>query len=122
MNAFKKELAGMLLDSDESFEAMEQIVSSMDEVFTNLAKQIDYKDTFSVWISFMAGIAYNLGEKIRETCLNEDMEVYEGAKPLIDAMILLEKITDTEYDNMVFDDINEKYKMYYFDRKKELLK
>ena len=122
MNAFKKELAGMLLDSKQVFDSMGQVVSGMDEIFTNLSMQIDYKDGWSMWETFISSLAACLCDKISGTCITEEMEVFEGAKGMIDTFILLEKAIGSEYECMLIDGVNDNYAKYYIDRKEELLK
>ena len=122
MNAFKKELAGMLLDSKQTFDSMEQIVSGMDEIFTNLSLQIDYKDETAIWETFISSLAACLCDKIVATCISEDMDVWEGSKSMIDIFILLEKAVGSEYECMLVDGVNDKYAEYYISRKEALLK
>ena len=92
MNAFKKELAGILLDSNQTISAMQHVVEEMDSVLKNWANQIS-DDYFGGWGMFLEAFYNLLGADIQKSV---DFDV----------------IT---FDNIVFNDsVKERTRLYIF--------
>jgi len=122
MNAFKKELAGMLLDDHDSYRAMEQVVNNMDDVFKNMTLQKDYTDSYSMWYRFLNLLAMHFVGMIRMECYDETVEASENAKNMMRLFILLESAGETQYEEMLYDDINDNYRKTYDEIKESILK
>jgi len=122
MNAFKKELAGMLLDDHDSYRAMEQVVNNMDDVFKNMTLQKDYTDSYSMWYKFFNLLAMHFVGMIQMQCYDETVEASEDVKNMMRLFILLESAGETQYEEMLYDDINDNYRKTYDEIKESLLK
>lgn len=122
MNAFKKELAGMLLDDHDSYRAMEQVVNNMDDVFKNMTLQKDYTDYYSMWYSFLNLLAMHFVEMIQRQCYDDNVEASEDVKNMMKLFILLESAGETQYEEMLCDYINENYRKTYDEIKEGILK
>ena len=93
MNAFKKELAGILLDSNQTIIAMQHLVEEMDYVLKNWENQKLSEDYFGGWGMFLEAFYNLLGADIQKSV---DFDV----------------IT---VDNIIFSDsVKEKTRLYIF--------
>jgi hypothetical protein len=122
MNAFKKELAGMLLDDHDSDRAMEQVVNNMDDVFKNMTLQKDYTDSYSMWYTFLNQLTMHFVYMIQRQCYDDDVEASEDVKTMMKVFILLESAGETQYEEMLYDDINDSYRKTYDEIKESILK
>ena len=124
MNAFKKELAGMLLDDSQLLRSTEQIIHGMDYVFKNHSLQIGHPKTMIVWDMFLWDLMHSFTADIQERCVLEGQEIDEQTKNILDLVILLNRYFDADdsVQDMLRDNTNENFIEYYEARQKELLK
>lgn len=122
MNAFKKELAGMLLDDHDSYRAMEEVVNNMDDVFKNMTLQKDCTDSYSMWYSFFNLLAMHFAGMIQKQCYDDKVEASEDVKNMMKLFILIESAGETQYEEMLYDDINDSYRKTYDEIKESILK
>lgn len=93
MNAFKKELAGILLDSNQTTIAMQHVVEEMDYVLKNWENQLFPGYSFNGWGMFLEAFYDLLGADIQRSV---DFDV----------------IT---FDNIIFNDsVKERTRLYIF--------
>ena len=124
MNAFKKELAGMLLDESQLLRSTGQIIRDMDYIFKNHSMQIEHPETMIVWDMFLWDLMHSFMADVQERCILESQEIDEETKNILDLVILLNRYFDTDdsVQDMVLENTNESFVEYYEKRKKELLK
>ena len=124
MNAFKKELAGMLLDNSQLLRSTKQIIQGMDYVFKNYSLQIEPAETMIVWDMFIWDLMHFFAADVQERCILESQEIDEQTKNIFDLVILLNRYFDADgsVKDMLRDNTNENFIEYYEARQKELLK
>ena len=93
MNAFKKELAGILLDSNQTIIAMQNVVEEMDYVLKNWENQLFQEYSFDGWGMFLGAFYNLLGADIQES-----VDIYDEA----------------DICNISFESIKEKTRLYIF--------
>ena len=129
MNAFKKELAGILLDSNQTISAMQHVVEEMDYVLKNLGNQIS-EDYFDGWVMFLVAFYNLLGADIQESVDIYDEEnicniSFESIKEKTRLYISLTKYQDYDIGKQrLFDSIEgsakESYVEFYETLEKEI--
>ena len=113
MNAFKKELAGMLLDDSQSFRAMVKVVSDIDEVFANKTAQNRSGDNYSEWYTFLGALAMEMVSKIQKGCIADEQLPTEDDKSKMELFVLLEKAAGTQFEDMLYDELNDGFLEVY---------
>ena len=129
MNAFKKELAGILLDSNQTISAMQHVVEEMDYVLKNWGNQIS-EDYFDGWVMFLVAFYNLLGADIQKSVDIYDEEnicniSFESIKEKTRLYISLTKYQDYDVGKQrLFDSIEgsarESYVEFYNSLEKEI--
>ena len=130
MNAFKKELAGILLDSNQTIIAMQHVVEEMDYVLENLGYQLS-EDTFGGWDMFLEAFYNMLGADIQKSVdfdvITFDNIIFsDSVKEKTRLHIFLTKYYGNDMgEDILFDsiegDTQEKYIEFYKSLEKEIL-
>ena len=117
MNAFKKELAGMLLNDNDSWIAMEQVVRSIDEVLSNWTWQERCGDSYTGWSEFLGVLASEFVSKIQDCNILGDREPSDAVKEKMRLFIGIEKVAESEFEETLLDGLNEEYVKAYYEIK-----
>jgi hypothetical protein len=117
MNAFKKELAGILLGDADGNRCMEKIIHDMNDVFSVYSQQKDCMDGLTAWFGFLSMLTMHMIGRIG-TVINDNLEPTEEDKLIIRLVIAIEKVTGSCFGEMLLD-TNEKIEKLYLEELKK---